>query len=206
MRMILQWYQSGGPLIGPLVVVSVLGAILLVERIVKIVFRARIHARPFMERVITLVRAGKADEALTLCAEHHSALPDLGLVLLRSHSRDESELRSLADAMRLSVAPALTRGLSWLSTLAALAILLGIVGAIVNLDAGVSASGADAGQGIARALRPLGVGCLTAIPLLAGRGWLQSEADGIIAQMQEFSARLANALIDRPDVRLGHRE
>jgi biopolymer transport protein ExbB len=205
MQMILQWYQGGGPLVGPLVVVSALGIILLVERIVRIVFRARIHARPFMERAITLVRAGKRDEALTLCAEHQSALPDLGLVLLRSHSHDEAELRSLAEAVRLGVTPELTRGLPWLSTLAALAMLLGVVGTIVNLEGGLSAD-SDVAVGMARALRPLGVACVTAIPLLAGRAYLQGEADKLIAQMREFSARLINALIDRPDVRLGHRE
>jgi biopolymer transport protein ExbB len=205
MQMILQWYQGGGPLVGPLVVVSALGIILLVERIVLIVVRARIHARPFMERAITLVRAGKRDEALTLCAEHQSALPDLGLVLLRSHSHDEAELRSLAEAVRLGVTPELTRGLPWLSTLAALAMLLGVVGTIVNLEGGLSAD-SDVAVGMARALRPLGVACVTAIPLLAGRAYLQGEADKLIAQMREFSARLINALIDRPDVRLGHRE
>jgi biopolymer transport protein ExbB/TolQ len=126
-------------------------------------------------------------------------------VLLRSHSHDEAELRSLAEAVRLGVTPELTRGLPWLSTLAALAMLLGVVGTIVNLEGGLSAD-SDVAVGMARALRPLGVACVTAIPLLAGRAYLQGEADKLIAQMREFSARLINALIDRPDVRLGHRE
>jgi hypothetical protein len=32
-----------------------------------------------------------------------------------------------------------------------------------------------------------------------------SQSEMIIEQVDEFSVRLVNALIDRPDVRLGHR-
>jgi hypothetical protein len=32
-----------------------------------------------------------------------------------------------------------------------------------------------------------------------------SESQKLAAQLDEFSMRLVNALIDRPDVRLGHR-
>ena len=38
-----------------------------------------------------------------------------------------------------------------------------------------------------------------------GKAYLVSQSESILEQMQEFSARLINALIDRPDVRLGHR-
>ena len=35
--------------------------------------------------------------------------------------------------------------------------------------------------------------------------YLVSQAETIIEQVDEFSVRLINALVDRPDVRLGHR-
>jgi biopolymer transport protein ExbB/TolQ len=60
--------------------------------------------------------------------------------------------------------------------------------------------------GIAYALRPFGAGVLTAIPLVAGYAYLVNESQHLIGQLEEFSARLINALIDRPDVRLGHRD
>jgi hypothetical protein len=46
---------------------------------------------------------------------------------------------------------------------------------------------------------------LSAIPFVAGHAYLVNESQAIIGQLDEFSARLVNALIDRPDVRLGHR-
>jgi hypothetical protein len=41
--------------------------------------------------------------------------------------------------------------------------------------------------------------------LTIGGGYLVSQSDSITEEIREFSARLINALIDRPDVRLGHR-
>jgi biopolymer transport protein ExbB/TolQ len=216
MRTILIWYQSGGPFMVPLLVVAAAGLTVLLERFRFIVLRSRINARPFIERVISLVRAGKLDEALKLCAEHQSTLPDLGLVILRSRIRDEGALLNVAEASSLSVVPAITRRLSWLPTLAVVAVLLGVLGAVANLHemltrvaAGVAAVAPNgvvfSAAAFAYALRPLGAGVLTAIPLALGYTYLSNEAENIVDLLREFSARLVNALIDRPDVRLGHR-
>lgn len=204
MRTILIWYQSGGPFIVPLLLVGVAGLLVLVERIVSVVIRSKIHARPFMEKVISLVRNGKVEEALKLCADHQAALPDLGLVILRSPTREEKDLVSVAQTAALTLVPELTRRLAWLPTLAIVSVLLGVVGALANLhDALMNAS--SLATAIAFAVRPLGVGLLTAIPIVAGHAYLISESQKLRGQLEEFSVRLVNALIDRPDVRLGHR-
>jgi biopolymer transport protein ExbB len=203
------WYQRGGPFMAALLVVSALGVLVLIERFVQIVLRARTNARPFIERVISLVRADKVDDALKLCAEHESALPDLGLVILRSRVDDESDLRNVASTATLTVMPQLTRRLVWLPVIAKIAVLVGLLGAIANLHEALMVTTAATESrllsGLAYALRPLGGGLVTAIPLVAGHAYLQHEAEKIIGQLEEFSARLVNALIDRPDVRLGHR-
>ena len=46
---------------------------------------------------------------------------------------------------------------------------------------------------------------ITAVPLSVAHAYLVSQAEGIIEHVDEFQVRLINALIDRPDVRLGHR-
>jgi biopolymer transport protein ExbB len=206
MQTILEWYAGGGPFILPLALVGVAGIALLVERIVYVVVRSKVHARPFIERVIVLVRAGKLDDALTLCTEHQSALPDLGLVILRSRNRNEADLLNVVEAARLNMMPGLTRRLSWLATLANVAVMLGILGAIANLHQALLGPASLLSAGMAYALRPLGVGVLTAIPLIAGHAYLTGETARLVGQLEEFSTRLINALIDRPDVRLGHRD
>src|SRR2546423_13400319 len=128
MRTILTWYESAGPFTVPIALVGIAGLLLLTERVVSVVKQSRVRSRPFMERVISLARSDKIDEALRLCSEHQSALPDLGLVLLRSRSQEERDLLHMANATRLSVMPGLTRRLVWPPTLATVAVLVGILG------------------------------------------------------------------------------
>jgi biopolymer transport protein ExbB/TolQ len=59
--------------------------------------------------------------------------------------------------------------------------------------------------GFGRALTPTAFGLTIAAMLTLGRGYLVNQSESITEEIREFSARLINALIDRPDVRLGHR-
>lgn len=189
----------------PLLVIGLAGLALLAERVRHVIQRSQIAPRPFMERVISLARAGRVDEALVLCTEHQSVLPDLGLVLLRSRSRDEVELRAVANASTLSAVPPLTRRLRWLPIFAQLAMLAGVLGAILNLHDALGDETARAGDAVRYAVRPLAAGLLSASPLLIGHSYLRHQVQSTLEHMDEFSARLINALLDRPDVRLGHR-
>src|SRR5687767_12605340 len=163
MRTILNWYQDGGSFILPLLFEGVARLLLLAERTMFMVAQSKIHVRPFIEKVISLVHADKLDEALKLCAEHQSALPDLGLVLLRSKSRDESDLIHVAETATLTVVPSLSRRLAWLPALAVIAVLLGVVGGVANMHEALVRSADPLRIGVAYALRPFGVGVLTAI-------------------------------------------
>ncbi len=183
------------------------------ERLYTIVIRSKINGRAFIERVIQLVRAGKADDAIKLCQQSKAVLPDMGMLILRSRSRDEADLQNVADAAALSVLPRLTRRLHYLPMLANVATLIGLLGTIFGLQAafasvGLASAAARSGElakGISVALYATGFGLLTAIPLSVGHAYLVSQAEGIIEQVDEFQVRLINALIDRPDVRIGNR-
>jgi len=213
MTTLLEWYRNGGPIMNFILLVAVVGLAVFVERLYFIVFKSKINGRAFIERVIQLVRSGKAEDAIKLCAQSKAALPDMGLLILRSRSRDEADLQNVADAAALSVIPRLTRRLQYLPMLANVATLLGLFGTIYGLrEAFASVASASASErseklasGIAIALNATGFGLLTAIPLTVAHSYLVSQAETIIEQVDEFSVRLINALIDRPDVRLGHR-
>lgn len=182
------WYDGGGPFMLPLVLVALVGLALLAERAVFMVRRSRVNARPFIEHVLTLTRAQKFDEALATCASHHSALPDLGIIILRSRAASSADLREVAHAALTSFVPSLRRRLGWLVALAVIALLLGVAGSVEH------------------GLRPIGAAALVAIPLVAGYAVLDHHAQVMTAHLEEFSIRLINALAGRPEVRLGHRE
>lgn len=190
--------------------VGLAGVAVLLERFYVIVLRSRINGRVFIERVIQLVRAGKIDDAIALCAGS-SALSDIGLVILRSRSRDEAELQQIATAASLLVAPGISRRLQYLTVLGTVAVLVGVLGTLWDVRVSLLAAGpgADVAQrvsaGLGAAFTPAIFGIGIAAVLALGRGYLVSQSESITEQLAEFSARLVNALIDRPDVRIGHR-
>jgi biopolymer transport protein ExbB len=206
----LGWYGEGGPIMWLIALVGVAGVAVLLERFYVIVLRSRTNGRVFIERVIQLVRGGKIDDAIKICAASNAALPDMGLVLLRSRSRDEPELHHVATAATLAVRPKLSRRLQYLTVLGSVAIMLGVIGTLWGMRSSLLAAGADDGHarlsaGLAAAFVPTIFGIAIAAALALGRGYLVSQAEAIAEQLEEFSARLINALVDAPDVRLGHR-
>ena len=213
MNGLIEWYRNGGGIMNFILVAAVIGLAVFLERFYVIVIKSKINGRAFIERVIQLVRSGKIDDAIKLCAQSKAALPDMGLLILRSRTRDESDLQNVADAAALSVIPRLTRRLQYLPMLANVATLLGLTGTIFGLRhafssvaaASAAERSAQLAAGIAVALNATGFGLMVAVPLSVAHAYLVSQAETIIEQVDEFSVRLINALIDRPDVRLGHR-
>ena len=205
------WYREGGPIMLLIALVGVVGLAILIERLYVIVFRSKNNGRVFIERVIQLVRVGRIDEAIKVCAGSTAALPDIGLLILRSRSRDEADLQNVAAAALLFVVPKLTRRLQYLRSLAVAAILLGILGTARGVhDALIEASAAAARAeqmfaGLGESLAPTMFGLAVSIVLTIGGAYLIGQSECITEEIREFSARLINALIDRPDVRLGHR-
>jgi biopolymer transport protein ExbB/TolQ len=190
--------------------VGLAGLVILVERFYVVVLRSKNHGRVFIERIIQLVHAGKIDDAIKQCTSSSAALSDIGLLILRSRSRDEGDLQRVANAAALAVVPKLTHRLQYLVTLSIVAVLIGVLGTLIELRAalvadGVGASQGRLSQGLANTLPPTILALGVSAFLVLGRGYLLSQAESIAEHIHEFSARLINALIDQPDVRLGHR-
>jgi biopolymer transport protein ExbB/TolQ len=204
----LELYREGGPIMLLILLVGVAGLAILVERVYVIVFRSKNNGRAFIERIIQLVRGGKIDEAIKACATSAAALPDIGLLILRSRSRDEADLNNVANTASLTVLPKLTRRVHYLPALSGAAVLLGFLGTVLEIrSALISSPGASnpVVVGVGHALVPTALGLVVAVALTLGRAYIVSQSESITEEIQEFSARLINALIDRPDVRLGHR-
>lgn len=196
MRTVAEWYAGGGPVMNYILAVALIGLVVIVERVYVVVVRAKTNARLFIERVITLVRASKIEEAIRVCASSRTAVADVALLLLRSRTHDEEDLNNVAHAAELSVTPRLTKRLRYLPSLGAVAILIGVAATLHGIGEGAS---------LMRSLRPSELGALVGAALVLAHAYLASQAEAIVEQLDELSVRLINALIDRPDVRLGHR-
>src|SRR5215213_366787 len=179
----LDWYRAGGPTMLLITIVGASGLAILVERVYVIVVRSKNNGRAFIERIIQLVRGGKIDDAIKQCASSTASLPDMGLLILRSRSRDEGDLQQLAHAAALSVLPKLTRRLQYLVPLAVIAILLGVMGTLLGArtalltETGAAADHAATSARLGAALTPTIFSLAVAAVLVLGRAYLMSQSE-----------------------------
>jgi biopolymer transport protein ExbB len=208
MRSMLESYTDGGPIMHVIALVAALGLIVLIERFYVIVVKSKNNGRLFIEQVIQMVRSGKIEDAIKVCANSSATLPDVGLLILRSRSRDETDLQNVAAAALLLVMPKLTRRLQYLRSLAIVVFLLGLLATTLRARVALEAFTTPGQTGfslLASSLVPTTFALGVAAALTLGRAYLVSQSESISEDTREFAARLINALLDRPDVRLGHR-
>ena len=204
-----EWFSGAGPIVTLIWVVAGLGALLILDRVYVVLVRSGFNGRPFIERIIQLVRAGKTDEAIKVCGASRTILSDIALLILRTRTREETELQNIAEAATLSLVPRLDRRIHYFRVLAITSAALGAIGLLDGLriafERGGAAGSASVSFGIAAALRAPEIGIAVAVVLILAQGLFSGQARQVVEQVDELSARLVNALIDRPDVRLGHR-
>jgi hypothetical protein len=202
-----EWIRGAGPVVTLIWIVAGLGGLLILERAYVALSRSGFNGRPFIERVIQLVRAGKIEEAIKHCSGSRTVLADIALLILRTRTQDETDLQNVASAAELSLVPRLRRRLPYFTILAVIAVLLGGIGLADGFRMSLVASGLLTGDAmrLAIGLRAVEVGFGVAAALLLAQGFFTAQAEQVVEQVEELTARLVNALIDRPDVRLGHR-
>lgn len=182
-----------------ILIAAAFGAAVAADRAV-VVARSRLagHGRPFIERLVALVQGGEIDEALAACSNTRAILPDIGLIVLRTRLREPADLEALAEAAIASTTPRLVRRLRYIPAAALFAVLAGAGGAAAALSQ-------RAGGAPATTVAPVALALFVAAGLTVLHAFLANQVDAILAQATEFSHRLVNVLLDRPDVRLGHR-
>lgn len=202
------WLSAPGPFITLTWIVAGLGILLIADRGWATLVRAEYNGRPFIERVIQLTRSGKTDEAIKLCSNSRTILSDIALLILRTRTEEEADLQNVAEAAALSLVPRLHRRVHWFGVLAGTSLALGALGLLDGLRVAFERQAAAPGTlwpAVAAALRSPEAAVAVCAVLLLVQGFFNGRAEQVVEQVDELSARLVNALIDRPDVRLGHR-
>ncbi len=202
-----EWFRGAGPAVQLIWIIAGVGLLLIIERTYVSLTRSGFNGRPFIERIIQLVRAGKIDEAIKHCLTSRTVLADIALLILRTRTKEEAALQNVASAAELSLVPRLRRRLPYFTMLAVISGLLGCIGLADGVRV-MYESGAALPPGphpVASGMRAIEAGFGVAAALLLAQGFFTAQAEQVIEQVEELTARLVNALIDRPDVRLGHR-
>lgn len=196
------YFAKGGPVMWPLLLLSVLGLAVAVWRWLALRAATK-HVGPFMQALRERVVAGDLEGALAVCDRHPSPVASLVKAGLLRHGRSKEDIeRSLQEASAHELA-SLERGLGILATIAMIAPLLGFLGTVtgmINSFDALAAVGlnnpAAVAAGISEALITTAAGLIIAIPVQMAYNYFVARVNGLVRDMEAAANVVLDAVAD----------
>ncbi|MBV7485771.1 MotA/TolQ/ExbB proton channel family protein [Bordetella sp. BOR01] len=191
------FHEAGWP-IWPLLVTSVLGLALIVERLLSL-RRSLILPRGLADQVLDMHRNGQDTPEALLRLERNSPLGRILAEVLRQRRQPREVQRTAVEDIGRAVAHDLNRYIPALGTVAVIAPLMGLFGTVVGMIeifGSYTPAGGDPAQlarGISIALYNTAFGILIAIPAMIAHRYLRGRVDGLLNAMEQIAARVARA-------------
>ncbi len=196
MEYVFEFLKKGGFVIYPLLLCSVVGLAIVIEKIVTL--RRKKVIIPEIVNVLDNIKgSGDIGLALSICEKHKGPFGNIIRVGLESRQLPKEEIKEiLLDQGRQEVYQ-LERGLVILETVAGIAPLLGLLGTVIGIlkvfnvisVVGVGQANAMAG-GISEALITTIVGLSIGIPAVVGFNIFSSKAERLVLEIEKYSAML----------------
>lgn len=196
-------FNSGGPFMYVILVVSITAFALFCERGAYLYFRLNLNADSAYKRVVTLIEKMNYRGALDECTkmEHHPLGRILKAGLMKADKRDKEIELAMEENIMREIGHVKAR-VNYLTLFANISTLLGLLGTILGLIAafkGVSSANAAMKQeilakGISVAMLTTAFGLIVAIPCLVGYYLLNNRGEHIISQFEEKALSLYNLL------------
>ncbi len=179
------------------------GIAIIIERIIYIRFRNRIDTETFTNRVIELVRAGNINRAIEYCSMSNAALPQIAKAGLEEMNGTPQDVQNAMELVAMVELPKMEKRTSYLSMIANVATLLGLLGTILGLinsfEAVAHADAADKARlltaGISLAMNTTAFGLIAAIPCLIGYTFLVETTNESIDEINENITRLYKYMV-----------
>lgn len=188
---LLQLFGKGGWLMWPLLFCSVAAIAIVIERTLFLI-RHRYDKDEFVDRLVAIIQTRNVNAALRFCRDQEHVLGYTGAYYLDNLEHDA---RVRQDVIRREGSVMLDRvegRLRWLSAIAHLTPMIGLLGTVTGMVAAFAKIHALAGAagpaalagGIWMALLTTVFGLVIAIPSLAAYHWFEGRADRTARDMQ----------------------
>lgn len=192
-----------------ILIMLIIALAIAIERTYYILVRSNVNADKFMLEIRKLVTSGNIKRAISLAEQgRQKALPYVVLAGLKkvaeSETLDFRSIQSAVDEGTLEVIPRLQKRTNYLSMLANVSTLTGLMGTIYGLIIAFEAVGgteipeADKprllAQGISVAMNTTIFGLAVAVPTLIIYNILQNKTSQIIDEMDEHLVKLINMI------------
>ena len=200
---VIEVFQSGGNFMYLILFVFCLGIAIILERLFFLYYRYNINAPKLYEQIRSAVLQGDIKRAVGFCDD--SPLPAVLRAGLQQYQLKREAVPEAMEEAVLEVAPKLQRRTHYLAVIANIAVLLGLLGTILGLIVAFSAiSGAEPGdkaiqlaRGSSLAMSTTAFGLVAAIPCLLFHAILQSKANKLLDEIDEYSVKAAHLLASR---------
>ncbi|GMQ83655.1 MAG: hypothetical protein BMS9Abin06_0391 [Gammaproteobacteria bacterium] len=202
-----QFFQSGGVFMYPIVVVLALGAAIALERYVYLT-AARATNQRIWKQVMPLLMEGKYSQAISVTEKSKSALSRIlryGLDRTDSTTAHRDDVEVAMEEGLMETVPRLEKRTHYLATFANIATLLGLLGTIMGLiqafTAVANANPAEKADmlsaSISVAMNTTAFGLMAAIPLLLIYTVLQTKTTELVDSLEMASVKFLNILTER---------
>lgn len=199
---IISFYRDGGGWMHAILLTMVVSMAIIIERFIYINFKNRIDTTAFVNKIMELIHKGSVASALELCGISQAALPRITRAGLEEYGKSPAEVQHAMELAAMTEIPKLEKRTQYLSLLANIATLLGLLGTIFGLiDSFKAVTAADASQkaallaqGIAVAMNTTAFGLIVAIPTLLFYSMIGERTNAIIDEINENVARIYQRL------------
>lgn len=186
-----------------IIATGIAGVALCVERAKMLYSVYGMDVEGFTNKIQTLILSKKIDEAIVTCAQLESKpLARAYKVILEKADRDDETIFQAQDIAMAETVPFYTKRLHYLSMLANVATLLGLLGTIHGLilsfqavaQADPATKQAMLANGIAVSMYTTALGLAVAIPAMVAFSFLTSRQNELLEQLTEKCSKLTETL------------
>lgn len=199
---IASFIQNGGIFMWVILLVWGVGMAIAMERFRKLSKTFDVDGPSFMNELQRYILSNDIQGAIRVCSGSKAALPRVLKSGLKRSNQNPEQIQNAIDATTLEVIPKIETRLNWLSLIANISTLLGLLGTIQGLIQSFSAvAAADPAQkaellamGISKAMNTTALGLMSAIVIMMLHTFLTGKAEKIISEIDEFSVKLLDML------------
>lgn len=194
--------NSGGIFMWFIIIVWAVGIAIAIERFAKLSFVYDVDGASFMNELQRHILSNDLQAAIRACSGSMAAVPRVLKSGLKRANQSDTQIQNAIDATALEMIPKVERRMNYLSVIANIATLLGLLGTIQGLMQSFTAiSEVDPAQkaevlalGISKAMNTTALGLFAAITIMMAHAFLSSKSEKIINEVDEFSVKLQDVL------------
>ncbi|RKY27558.1 MAG: MotA/TolQ/ExbB proton channel family protein [Candidatus Omnitrophota bacterium] len=191
------FFLRGGPLMWLILLCSIISITIILERFYYF-YQARTKIPNIFSRVKSLLKDGKADEALKLCEDTSGPIAHILAIGIHIRNRSIEEREKILVRAGSRIIRRLEKNLRGLAIIGNIAPLLGLLGTVTGMikafmkiqELGGRVDASVLAGGIWEALITTAFGLFVAIPTLVAYHYFEGRVDNIASEMKDVASEL----------------